>query len=87
MRDVVLPQALRRILPALANEFINTIKYSAIVSVISIQELTFQGMQIMASTQMTIEVWLVITAMYLVLCLVLSVGVQWLEQHMARSDA
>ncbi len=87
MWDVVLPQALRRILPALANEFINTIKYSAIVSIISIQELTFQGMQIMASTQMTIEVWLVVTAMYLVLCLVLSMGVQWLEQHMARSDA
>ncbi len=87
MVDVVLPQALRRILPALANEFINTIKYSAIVSVISIQELTFQGMQIMASTQMTIEVWLVVTAMYLVLCLVLSVGVQWLERHLARGDA
>ena len=87
MGYVVLPQALRRILPALANEFINTIKYSAIVSIISIQELTFQGMQIMASTQMTIEVWLVVTAMYLVLCLMLSMGVQWLEQRLARSDA
>lgn len=87
MRYIVLPQAFRRILPALANEFINTIKYSAIVSVISIQELTFQGIQVMATTQMTIEVWLVITAMYLVLCMVLSMGVQWLEQHMARSDA
>ena len=87
MRDIIMPQALKRVLPPLANEFINTIKYSAIVSVISIQELTFQGMQIMAATHVTIEVWLTITTMYLVMCLVLSFGVQWLERHMARSEA
>ena len=87
MRWIVLPQATRRVLPPLANEFINTIKYSAIVSVISIQELTFQGFQIMAATYVTIEVWLTITMMYLVICLILSIGVQQLEKHMARSEA
>ena len=86
MWDVIMPQALRRVLPPLANEFINTLKYSAIVSVISIQELTFQGMQVMAATQVTIEVWLTITAMYLVMCMCLSMAVQWLENRMARSD-
>jgi polar amino acid transport system permease protein len=85
MRDIVMPQALTRVLPPLANEFINTLKYSAIVSVISIQELTFQGMQVMAATHVTIEVWLTITAMYLVMCLMLSFGVQWLERRMGRS--
>jgi polar amino acid transport system permease protein len=39
----------------------------------------------MASTQVTIEVWLTITAMYLVLCLILSFGVHRLERHLARS--
>ncbi len=87
MWDIILPQALKRVLPPLANEFINTIKYSAIVSVISIQELTFQGMQVMAATHVTIEVWLTVTVMYLVLCLTLSVGVQWLESRMARNDS
>jgi polar amino acid transport system permease protein len=87
MRHVVLPIAVKRVLPPLANEFINTVKYSAIVSVISIQELTFQGMQIMAATQVTIEVWLTITAMYLVLCLLLSFGVQRIETRLARSGA
>jgi polar amino acid transport system permease protein len=87
MHDVIMPQAIKRVLPPLANEFINTLKYSAIVSVISIQELTFQGMQVMAATQVTIEVWLTITAMYLVLCLLLSFGVQWLERYLARSEA
>jgi polar amino acid transport system permease protein len=86
MHDIIMPQAIKRVLPPLANEFINTLKYSAIVSVISIQELTFQGMQVMAATQVTIEVWLTITAMYLVLCLILSFGVQWLERRLARSE-
>lgn len=84
MRRVILPQAIRNMLPPLANEFINTIKYSSIVSVISIQELTFQGMQVMASTQVTIEVWLTITVMYLILCLFLSFGVNALEHKMSQ---
>lgn len=79
LRFVILPQALRLMLPPLANEFINTIKYSSIVSIISIQELTFQGLQVMASTQASIEVWLTITAIYLGLCLALSLGVHHLE--------
>jgi polar amino acid transport system permease protein len=81
---IILPQAGRRVLPPLANEFINTIKYSSIVSIISIQELTFQGLQIMASTQVTIEIWLTITIMYLVLCLMLSLAVRRLEGRLAR---
>lgn len=86
LRLVILPQATRVILPPLANEFINTIKYSSIVSLISIQELTFQGTQVMASTQVTIEVWLTITAMYLILCSSLSLIVNWLEKHMAIAE-
>ncbi len=85
MRTVILPQAIRNMLPPLANEFINTIKYSSIVSVISIQELTFQGMQVMASTQVTYEIWLTITAMYLVLCLSLSLFVNMLEHRLTRN--
>lgn len=85
MWDIIMPQALKRVLPPLANEFINTIKYSAIVSVISIQELTFQGMQVMSATHVTIEVWLTITAMYLIMCLSLSFLVQWLEGRLSRN--
>ena len=86
MQDIIMPQALKRVLPPLANEFINTIKYSAIVSVISIQELTFQGMQVMSATHVTIEVWLTITFMYLVMCLLLSSFVHWLERHLGRNE-
>ncbi len=85
MRLVVLPQAIKIMLPPLANEFINTIKWSSIVSIISIQELTFQGLQVMASTQATVEVWLTISLMYLLVCLSLSLLVRRIELHMARS--
>lgn len=87
MRLIILPQAIRIMLPPLANEFINTIKWSSIVSIISIQELTFQGMQVMASTQATIEVWLTISLMYLILCFTLSCCVRLLENHFNRKGS
>jgi len=87
MCHIILPQAVQRILPPLAGEFINTIKYSSIVSVISIQELTFQGQELMAASLLTFEVLLTITGLYLVLTLLLSVGVARVETHMRRSLA
>jgi polar amino acid transport system permease protein len=67
LRHVVLPQAFQRIIPPLAGQAISTIKDSAIVSVISIQELTFQGMELMAATYLTFEVWLTVTMLYFIL--------------------
>ena len=87
MRHVVLPQAVRRILPALAGQFISTIKDSAIVSVISIQELTYQGMALMASTYLTFEVWITISAMYLALTLLCSLSLEQLELFWRRRSA
>ena len=83
---IVLPQAIRKILPPLAGQFISTIKDSAIVSVISIQELTFQGMELMASTYLTFEIWITITVLYLILALVLSLAVERLEIFMRRGE-
>ena len=85
MRYIVLPQAMQRILPALAGQFISTIKDSAIVSVISIQELTFQGMELMAATYLTFEVWITITALYFLLTFSCSLLVGRLENYMHRS--
>ena len=87
MRYVVLPQAVQRILPPLASQFISTIKDSAIVSVISIQELTFQAMELMAATYLTFEIWITITFMYLMLTLSCSLAVERLERYMRISRA
>lgn len=87
MRHIILPQAMQRLLPAFAGQFISLIKDSAIVSVISIQELSYQGTQLMASTYLTIEIWVTITALYLVMTLTFSLAVGKLEAYMARSQA
>jgi polar amino acid transport system permease protein len=87
MRYVVLPQAVQRILPPLAGQFISTIKDSAIVSVISIQELTFQAMELMSSTYLIFEIWITITIMYLMLTLSCSLAVERLEIYMRKSTA
>jgi polar amino acid transport system permease protein len=84
MRYVIVPQAMQRILPPLAGQFISLIKDSAIVSVISIQELTFQGMELMAATYLTFEIWITISALYLIMTLTCSLAVERLEIRMAR---
>jgi polar amino acid transport system permease protein len=84
LRHVIFPQALRRVMPPLAGQFISTIKDSAIVSVISIQELTFQGMELMAATFLTFEVWITILTIYFVLCLSCSLLVERFELHLKK---
>ncbi|MCL5808338.1 MAG: amino acid ABC transporter permease [Deltaproteobacteria bacterium] len=79
LRFVILPQALQRILPALAGQLISTIKDSAIVSVISIPELTFQGLELMSATYLTFEVWITVTALYFLLTFTCSLGIKQLE--------
>jgi len=86
MRFIILPQAVRRVLPPLANEFINTIKYSSLASVVSIQELTSMGKQVQVATRFIFEPWITVAVMYLILTLSLSLGVSRLEKRMSRSD-
>lgn len=84
LRHVILPQAIRRVLPPLAGQMISLIKDSAIVSVISIQELTYQGTQLMASTYLTIEVWLTIAALYFLLTFPCSLAVDRMDRRLNR---
>lgn len=79
LRLVILPQSLKVIIPPLAGQFISTIKDSAILSVISIQELTFQGIELMSSTYLIFEIWITITMLYLTLTLGCSLLSRWVE--------
>jgi polar amino acid transport system permease protein len=86
-RYIILPQATQRVLLPLAGQFISTIKDSAIVSVISIQELTFQGMELMSATYLTFEVWITIAIMYLILSVSLSLIIGRLEVFIRTRSA
>jgi polar amino acid transport system permease protein len=85
LRHVILPQAFRLIVPPLAGQFISTIKDSAILSVISIRELTFQGMELMAATYLTFEIWLTVAALYLVLTFSCSLAARHVERRLRRA--
>jgi polar amino acid transport system permease protein len=78
---VILPQTFRRCAFPLAGQFVSTIKDSAIVSVISIQELTFQGMELMSVTFLTFELWITIALMYFLLTFSLSRVIAFLERR------
>jgi polar amino acid transport system permease protein len=86
MRHVVGPQAVKSILPPLAGQFVSTIKDSAIVSVISVQELTFQAMELMSATYLTFEIWITVTLMYLALTLPCALAVGKLERRFRRHE-
>ena len=83
-RFVILPQVFRKALPSLTGQAISTIKDSSIVSIISIRELTFQGMELMASTYLVFEIWITITAMYFILTISLSTLASYLERKMVN---
>ena len=68
LRDIIFPQAIRKILPPLAGQFITLIKDSAIVSLISIQELTFLATEVASTTTKVFETWIIVGTMYFILC-------------------
>ena len=81
-RDIILPQALRLVLPPLTGLIVNLIKHSAIVSAIAIADLTTAGRNVVADTFMSFEIWFTVAGIYLVLTVSLSIFVSWLEYRL-----
>jgi len=86
MRYVILPQAIRRILPALGNQLVYMMKMSSLVSVIGLQELTRKANELVVSEYRPLEIYTVLVLEYLVLILIVSAGVRWLERRLKASD-
>ncbi|HZB94735.1 MAG TPA: amino acid ABC transporter permease [Herpetosiphonaceae bacterium] len=80
MRYVVLPQAIRRVLPPLGNDFIAILKDSSLVSAIAVEELTQLGRIQAARTFDTFRTFNAVAVLYLILTLLLSLGVRYLER-------
>ena len=86
MRFVILPQAIRRILPALGNQLVYMLKMSSLVSVIGMQELTRKANELVVSEYRPLEIYTILVLEYLVLILIVSAGVRWLERRMKAAD-
>ena len=86
MRYVILPQAIRRILPALGNQLVYMMKMSSLVSIIGLQELTRKANELVVSEYRPLEIYTVLVLEYLVLILIVSAGVRWLERRLKASE-
>jgi polar amino acid transport system permease protein len=81
---IVLPQAVRLILPPLAANFVQLIKYSSLASVISVGEVTRRGMELSSSTFRPLEIFTFIGVVYFAICWPLTQSIRIWERRLAR---
>ena len=86
MRYIIVPQAFKRVIPPLGNEFIAMLKDSSLVSVIGFEELTRRGQLIIAKTYGSFEIWMSVAVIYLVMTLSISQLVAYLERRFRTDD-
>ena len=86
MRYIIVPQAFKRVIPPLGNEFIAMLKDSSLVSVIGFEELTRRGQLIIAKTYGSFEIWMSVAVIYLVMTLPISRFVAYLERRYRVHD-
>lgn len=80
MKEVVLPQAIRKMIPSIVNQLIISIKDTSILSVIGVQEVTSNGQVIMASTYAAFQIWSFVAIMYLIIIKLLSIASTRIER-------
>lgn len=86
MLRIVLPQAMRVIIPPTGNQLIGMLKTTSLVSVIALQDLLYSAQLIYTANFQTIPLLIVASIWYLVLTTILSIGQHFLERHFGRSD-
>ncbi len=87
MRRIVLPQAMRVIIPPTGNEMINLLKTTSLVSTIAVGDLLYSAQSIYARTFETIPLLLVVSIWYLAIVSITSIGQGYLERHFSRDEA
>ncbi|WHY95230.1 amino acid ABC transporter permease [Peribacillus simplex] len=86
MRLVILPQAVKIVIPPLGNQFINLVKNSSILAVVAGLDLMYHGDLISSRTFVVFDVYIFVAAFYLILTIPLSFGVGYLEKRLAKSN-
>ena len=86
LRLVILPQAIKNILPALGNQFVYVLKMSSVVSIIGIGDLTRKANELVVSTYRPLEIYTFLILEYLVLILIVSYFVRKLEKNLKKDE-
>lgn len=87
LRHVILPQALRIVVPPILNDFVACLKDSSLVSIIGLRELTRAGREYSSRTFSDFETWTVVALLYLAMTILLSRLSGWMERRMRRGEA
>jgi polar amino acid transport system permease protein len=83
MRLIILPQAFRQILPPLGNQFVYILKMSSLVSVIGLSDLTRRANELVVNEYLPLEIYTFLVIEYLLLILLVSQAIRWLEKRIA----
>jgi polar amino acid transport system permease protein len=86
MRYVILPQAIRNVLPALGNDFVAMVKDSSLVSVLAVRDITQVSRLYAGVTFRFREAYIILAVLYLTMTVILSLGVQLLERRLRIHD-
>lgn len=86
MRHIILPQAFKRIIPPLGNEFIAMLKDSSLVSAIALEELVRKGQIVIGRTFRPFEIWIAVAVLFLIMTLTISRLVAWGEKKLRVGD-
>ena len=86
LRLVILPQAIRNILPAIGNQFVYVLKMSSLVSIIGIGDLTRKANELVVTTYRPLEIYTFLILEYLILILIVSFLVRRLEKKMKKDS-
>ncbi|HUW64158.1 MAG TPA: amino acid ABC transporter permease [Spirochaetia bacterium] len=86
MRHVILPQAFKRVIPPLGNEFIAMMKDTSLLSIIGLEELFRRGQLIVGDTYQAFTIYLEVAVIYLVMTLTFSRLVDYLERRLKTGD-
>lgn len=86
MRFVILPQALKIVIPPLGNQFLNLVKNSSILGVVAGLDLMYQADLISTRTFVTFDVYIFVALFYLILTIPISLGVGYIERHLTKSN-
>ncbi|WP_016938828.1 amino acid ABC transporter permease [Bacillus siamensis] len=85
MRYVILPQAVKIVIPPLGNQFLNLVKNSSILGVVAGLDLMYQADLVSSSTLVVFDVYIFVALFYLILTIPLSIGVHYLERRFGKS--
>lgn len=85
MLHIILPQAIKIVIPPLGNQFLNLVKNSSILGVVAGLDLMYQADLVSSSTLVVFDVYIFVALFYLVLTIPLSIGVNYLEKRLEKS--